>query len=199
MKKSINTTFLYIFIFVMILLFIGMGVSIAFKMDEIKSTNFNNPRLLSFHSKATFEKLFIDNIKQDKVKVINVDMNKSLFLGTNQRNQRGYIRKFNINGVNIPHYIDYKVENVMGDQYISITSNPLEGNDCFYIANTKNQLYIWQQPEFAIVTEESVISDKVFNKPYCFSLVLPKNSKIEVKQGQFGTRYGKPFSIKDVY
>lgn len=203
MRQSKKTTLFYLFIIIFILSFITIGVSVAYKMDEIKSTNSMNLRVLSFYNKAFFEKLFIDNIKKDKVKIINVDMNKSLFLGPEHINKylgAIYTRKFNINNMDIPSYINYKVENVFGDKYISVASNPLEGNNCFHIANTKNQLYIWQQPEFAIITEESAISDKVFHKPYCFSLVLPKNSKIEVKTGQYGmTRYGAmPFSIKDV-
>lgn len=203
MRQSKTRILFYLFIIIFILSFIAMGVSVAYKMDEIKSLNSTKSGLLSFYNKEAFEQLFINNIKQDKVKIIKVDMNKSLFLGPDHTNKYlgpNYTRKFNINNVDIPSYINYKVENVLGDKYISVASNPLEGNNCFYIANTKNQLYIWQQPEFAIITEESAISDKVFHKPYCFSLVLPKNSTIEVKTGQHGmTRYGAmPFSIKDI-
>jgi len=170
------------------------------KKDETNQ-DFKIRGVLSYYIKAKFEKIFLEKI-DNKTKIIPVNMNKSLFLGPNKNGDiysYHYIRHFNINDSPVPSYINYKVESKLGYSYISVASNKFEGNNCIYITNTKKQLYIWQQPEYSIITEEPTLSQDVFKKPYCYSIALPENSKIEVRKGSYGVIRGiRPFYISSI-
>lgn len=170
------------------------------KKDETNQ-DFKIRGVLSYYIKNKFEKIFLQKI-DNETKIIPVNMNQSLFLGPDKNEDiysTDYRRHFYINGAAVPSYINYKVQSKLGDSYLSVASSKFEGNNCLYITNTKKQLYIWQQPEYSIITEESKLSHDVFKKPYCYSIALPENSKIEVRKGSYDVIRGiKSFNINTI-
>lgn len=142
----------------------------------LNELSLNNNKDLLPQTKQEFESRFIKNI--DETKIIKVNMEKSALSDKTKMH-------FEVNGHRLYSFINYKVESVEKDIYLALTNSTEEGNNCYHIANTKKQLYIWQQKRLSIITEESSIDSNVLEKPYCRSWVLPEGTDFKVKYGRY--------------
>lgn len=150
-----------------------IAISFLVCLNEI---NLNNDKDLLPKTKEEFENRFIKNI--DETKIIKVNMEKSALSDKTKMH-------FEVNGHRLYSFINYKVESVEKDIYLALTNSKEEGNNCYHIANTKKQLYVWQQKRLSIITEESSIDSNVLEKPYCRSWVLPEAADFKVKYGRY--------------